>query len=183
MILKIILSISLFLGVIPNHLFAMQPASLKKQATTVVAENIDKAELAKLKNLYDENFYNEIAKKALPHIAKSEKNIWEAVKVIKQLSNDTLNADVGLAGQLINILAEQYTIDFAKVYHRAKVQFWAPKRLSIDEIIFSDKGTIHIFGPETYILFAVDVLDTPGSREWIKKNPQGAAVRIADYLP
>ncbi len=170
-----IINISLFAIAffVPHYFIGMnQPISLKEQAAAIKGKSINKEELAKLKAEFSEDIYNPIAKKALPNIVKSIKanNIWEAVTDIKRLSNDTLNSDPELAGQLINKLADQYKIDFNKLLILSRNP----------SILWNNiQGAEHThFVSDTYINFAAEVLNTPGAKQWLKQNPLKNVARL-----
>ena len=143
---------------------AMQPASLREQAAMLAGKAITKEELAKLKEIYPIDLYNEIAKRALPRIAISSKNIWQAVEEIKKLSNSTLNADSELAGQLITALADRYKVDLAKAWHLQQTKGLVANPYSESWELIRGAEIFH-FMPETYKVFAALILDTPGTRE------------------
>lgn len=185
--MKKIVNISLLLiaFMVPSYFLAMQqPTSLKEKAAAIVSESIKKAELEELKKQLPEDVYNIIAKKALSNIAKSSTadDIWQAVKEIKKLSNEELDSDTELAGNIIEALAEneKYKNNFNKLYRMVNLSEQHPgSPIYWDDLQGEEPN---YFTEDAYIKFAAQVLDTSGAHEWIK-NFEESIIQQGEFIP
>lgn len=151
-------------------------SSLLGLSLSRVGARVEKDNLPSLRDECPSDVYVKIASLALPRIIAESgfgETIWGAVTEIEKLSTDELKSDPDLAGKLIASLAARYENDFKKLYVLCCCG-WS------SEIEWNAIQGEHIytFHDSTYILFAADVLNTPGCHAWLEQNPQENVVTI-----
>lgn len=150
-----------------------QPASLTEESSAALGKTLSEEGLAELKMRVSPEVFERVFKNSLLKVATLAPNIWEAVENIKEFAQlfheEELLNDTALAGRLINVLAQKYSIDLRKVFIKAVF----PDITEVDSIERAQGQGVE-FSQSNYIFFASKVLDTQGAKKWIENNPQKA---------
>ncbi len=156
---------------------SLQPKSLTEasvDATVKLVLNGSKT-LAELQSTLPRELYDKIYARAKPGITaklvsliQSSSTLDEAVEKIKKASNESINNDTEIAGELIKALADKYKMEFNLAAQQVV-------RADLSQEDQKDLAKEISWGDEDYLVFVVSRLKTPGALQWLKeyfvKNP------------